>query len=62
VLPNLDMREREVALEALHLWGSGHTRSYGDARILARAKAEGRPVCSSNRRDFPGIPNVYGSV
>jgi len=62
VLPNLDVREREVALEALHLWGSGQAQSYGDARILARARAEGRPVCSSNRRDFPGVPNAYGSV
>lgn len=62
VLPHLDVREREVTLEALHLWGSEQARSYGDARILVRAKTEGRPVCSSNGRDFPGVPNTYGSA
>jgi hypothetical protein len=42
----------------LQRWASQGV-GFADAWLLARALANGRPVCSANARDFAGVTNTF---
>ncbi len=46
--------DKESLIEGLRLWLL-HGIRFGDARLLALAKARGMAVCTVNIKDFPGV-------
>jgi predicted nucleic acid-binding protein len=56
--PGVQTDDRQALLTALQYWVSQNS-GFADAWLLARALTDGRPVCSVDRRDFPGIANTF---
>ncbi len=57
VLDGIRMADKPSAVVALRLWAEGSR--FGGARLAALAQVGGLPVCSVNRRDFPGLRNTF---
>ncbi len=53
--------DKQVLLAGLARWAT-ESVGFADARLAILAEAGGSPICSANRRDFPGIGNSFDTA